>query len=179
MHASDFLHNETLHGLLFDIFRSEIGLLSVSHPQAQMDALVEFFADHKVKLLQAAEEECTVFLQDYDFADYTPAGTVEVTLRQEVDLFRRLYAFPELFAIPSALAHHVQGLIGPIVSKHPGYRALTVALLVRHLRRFSTPGSVSLQNRVFKTLSLFKLEELQAETLEGLNALAAPTAEQP
>lgn len=177
MYTSDFLHNETLHGLLFDIFRSEIGLLSVSHPNVQKEALIEFFADHKVKLLEAAADEATVFEQAYEFEDYSSAGIMRVTLREEVDLFRRLYLFPELFEIPSAIAHHVQGLASQTIRKHAGYKALTVSMLIRHIRRFSTPGSAGLQNRVFKTLSLFKLEELQSEILAGLNAATAPTAE--
>lgn len=156
MMVSDFLSaNPNTHSLLYRLFASEIGLLSVAHPTVQFDALVHAYAPLKQAALAGVGDATTVSLvmADYSTRDISLSG------RDEAHLFIELYKGLELFTGGTAFADEYSQsvtlvqLVYPLTAKAieavPEFADAVAAQLAHHMGQYGD----AVRERVLRDLS--------------------------
>lgn len=134
MQVSDFLYQETTHGLLWQIFASEVGLTSVSHPIVQSTAVLQAFQKLKANLTQPSKDDSAVSL----YCAVTFLHTeVPITYAQEAALFTKLYtsirSLQDLMVDEASIARlALYPTITHMFKKHPELWRAAETLIQRH-----------------------------------------------
>jgi hypothetical protein len=150
MLTSDFLHAQSTQELLFLVFSSEIGLLSVSHPEVQLQALSQAFSSLQttiVENLRNGRESYSLRLSSETVTDLPP---VPMSYRTDAAYFQALYGQMGRWAPEKMLLLHVYPLIGEMVLKNPKLREATLALLKGHIQRWGAAVGERVRGSLFK-----------------------------
>jgi len=114
MMASDFIADSPgVHALIYRLFASEVGILPVSHPSVQFEALVSATADLKKQALAALDSggHVQMVLPDDSVATIGIDGRAEahlfMELYRELDLFTGGVAFADAYSQSVTLAQVV------------------------------------------------------------------------
>jgi len=156
MTVSDFISgNPNTHTLLYRLFASEVGLLSVAHPTAQFDALVHAYAPLKQAALAGVGETTAVSLV---MADYSTRD-ISISGRDEAHLFIELYKGLELFTGGTAFADEysqtvtLSQLVYPMAAKTiealPEFADAVAQQLQEHMAQYGA----AVRTRVLRDLS--------------------------
>lgn len=134
MQVSDFLSQETTHGLLWHIFASEVGLTSASHPVAQTTAVLQSFNDLKSRLVTPNRDDRVLSMYCAQTCVHTD---VVIKYKPDAELFTKLYStirsMQDLMVDESAIARlAVYPTITHMFKAHPELWQATEILLHRH-----------------------------------------------
>lgn len=156
MFVSDFMNAQSTQQLLYTLFCSEMGLLSVAHPATQMEAVRMCFKTLQKNIasnLQEGKEHFKLSLN---------GGTddiVELSYRTDAELFKKLYHGIALYPgvdDDAVLNLTVYPLVGSMVLNNGALKTQTVALLQSHATRHGD----AVAKRMVQTLGAFNLTAL-------------------
>lgn len=160
MKTGDFSVAQSTHMMLYLIFASEIGLLTVSSVPTQIEALIENFPQFQRNALDGVRDS---FDMDFLHADGAPAGRATVRGVVEAALFADFYKNLNLFIdmggheyVEANMHQVVHPFIGRMVLANDGIQAAVVAQLAWHCSRY--PDAV--RQRVVRVLPSFGLGTL-------------------
>lgn len=156
MTISDFTVGLTnTHTLLYRLFASEIGLLSVAHPGVQFEALVQAYSGLKDAALNAVGGHSTITLVMADHA----LLEIQVSGRDDAHLFIELYKGLELFTGGTAFADEysqsvtLSQLVYPMTAKAieaiPAFADAVAVQLQEHVVKYGS----AVRDRVVRELS--------------------------
>lgn len=153
MFVSDFANAKSVHQLLGMLFFSEMGLVSVAHPAAQMEGVRTGFTALRKNIVANLKTGAEMFQLSLGGRD---DDIVEVSFRADAELFKHLYEGIALFpGIDDAtvLGLKVYPLVGRMVLGNTALREKTIGLLQHHAQ-IHGPAVAA---RMEKTLSAFGL----------------------
>lgn len=84
----DLTAGSTTHELLYKLFASETGLLSVAHPETQYAAVVEVMQTLRARILERLADSAEL---DFFSGDHTYLGKLAIPLKVDAPLFVELY----------------------------------------------------------------------------------------
>lgn len=178
MLASDFLADSPgVHALLYRLFASEIGLLPVSHPSVQFEALVNATADLKKRALTALEKGAQVQLEmpDRTMLTISVNGRAEahlfLELYRELDLFTGGVAFADAYSQSVTLAQVVYPKTARAIEAIPEFADAVLQQLRAHAAEYGS----AVQDRIAKDLvSTFRFSASFCERFAEFNVLGTP-----
>lgn len=148
MTLSDFIADApSTHALLYRIFASEVGLLSVSSPATQFEALVTGSADLKKSALAALESGCQVWLAmpDHVLAPVDIPGRAEahlfIELYRDLDLFTGGVAFADDYSQGVTLDQVVYPRAARAIEAQPTFAAAVQHQLQAHATKYGSAVS--------------------------------------
>jgi hypothetical protein len=162
MLASDFLADSPgVHALVYRLFASEVGILPVSHPSVQFEALVHATADLKKQALEALDSGAQVqmVMPDDSVLSVSISGRAEahlfMELYRELDLFTGGVAFADAYSQSVTLAQVVYPRAARAIEAVPSL-ADAVLLQLTHMATHGAP----VRERIAKDLvSKFRFSE--------------------
>lgn len=172
MRVDEFSVAQSTHMMLYLIFASEVGLLTVSSVPTQIEALVENFAHLQRNARDGVRDS---FEMSFLHADGTPAGHATVLGMEEAKLFTHFYKSLNIFIdmggheyVEANMHQVVHPFIGRMILGNAGIRSAVVAQLIWHCGRYP----VAVRRRIESVLPGFGLGELQADiSLQSMGAV--------
>ena len=144
MLASDFLADSPgVHALVYRLFASEVGILPVSHPSVQFEALVHATADLKKQALAALDSggKVQMVMPDDSVVTIGIDGRAEahlfMELYRELDLFTGGVAFADAYSQSVTLAQVVYPKAARAIEAVPAL-ADAVLLQLAHIAKHGT-----------------------------------------
>ena len=168
MYVSDFTHAQSTQQLLYTLFCSEIGLMSVAHPSVQMQAVRDIFTTLQKNIVAGLRAGDGTFEMSVSNED----GNVVLTWRQDAALFKKVY---EGMAILSdvedetVLNLRIYPLVGELVLGNARLKQKTTQLLQAHIERYGQPVG----KRILGQLGAFKLGALAQDIMPPVASTAA------
>lgn len=154
--------------MLYTLFCSEIGLMSVAHPTVQMEAVRSIFGALQKNIVAGLRTGNGTF--EMSVGDGHDDNVV-LTWRQDAQLFKNLYEGMAMLSDVddgTLLRLRVYPLIGSLVLGNAGLKQKTTQLLQAHIERYGQ----AVRKRIVGQLGAFKLEAL----VQDIAAFEEPTA---
>ncbi len=167
MYVSDFTYAQSTQQMLYTLFCSEVGLLSVAHPSVQMEAVRSIFATLQKNIVSGLRTGDGTFRMSVGEGQ---DSDVVLTWRQDAQLFKSLYDGMSMLSDVSdaaLLRLRVYPLIGSVVLGNAGLKQKTTQLLQAHIERYGQ----AVGKRIVEQLGVFKLDAL----VQDIAVLEEPT----
>lgn len=152
MTLTDFLADGlNTHTLLYRLFASEVGLLRVSSPATQFEALVAAYADLKKAALDALEPGCKVWLEmpDHVLVPVDIPGRAEahlfIELYRDLDLFTGGTAFADDYSQSVTLAQVAYPRAARAIEAQPDLAAAVLRQLQAHATKYGAAVGLRMQ----------------------------------
>lgn len=158
MFVSDFTTAQSTQQLLYTLFCSEVGLMSVAHSATQMAAVGMCFKTLQKNIVTNLREGNEHFQLSLNNGT---DDTVELSYRADADLFKKLYEGINLYpGVDEATVLNlvVYPLVGNMVLGNAVLKEKTTELLQHHATRHGS----AVAKRMAQTLGAFNLTALQS-----------------
>jgi hypothetical protein len=151
---SDLTGASTTHELLYKLFASETGLLSVAHPETQYAAVVEVMQTLRARILERLADSAEL---DFFSGDHAYLGKLVIPLKVDAQLFVELYKDLNRFdGAQTLLSRHVYPLAGRMIAGNAQLQEFVLAQLQHHIIQYQA----AVAHRIFETLIRFDLSTL-------------------